>query len=110
MWVIALIWYAQAYSGSKFMASSANCFAKAGNLEKAERTYNESLALHPDRPRYWFWYAKFLVDYFPDRIKEVQKAINKAETASDKRWPVKDEELSELREEIETQRAAPQKY
>jgi len=78
----------------------ANCLAKAGDLEKAEQTYDRMLEMHPDRPLYWFWYAEFLVDYFPDRIEEARKALEKAKAASDKRWPVKDQELNELLEKI----------
>jgi len=50
---------------------------------------------------YWFWYAGFLADYFPDRIKEARKALEKAQDAPDKRWPVKNQELNELLEKIE---------
>jgi len=86
---------------ASFRPRLANCLAKAGELEKAEQTYDQMLEKHPDRPRYWFWYAEFLVDYFPGRIEEAREALEKAKTASDKRWPVKDKELKELLEKIE---------
>jgi len=86
---------------ASFRPRLANCLTKAGELEKAEQTYNEMLELHPDRPRYWFFYARFLVDYYQERIEEARKALEKAQDAPDKRWPVKDEEINELREKIE---------
>ena len=59
------------------------------------------LEKHPERPLYWFWYAEFLVDYIPDRMEDAREALEKAKTASDKRWPVKDQQLKELLEKIE---------
>jgi pentatricopeptide repeat protein len=84
-----------------FQPRLANCLAKAGDLEKAEHTYDQMLEKHPERPRYWYWYAEFLVDYFPDRIEEARDALDEAKGAPDKRWPIKDEELKELLEKIE---------
>ena len=88
----------------------ANCLAKAGDLEKAQQIYDQMLKMHPDRPLYWFWYAGFLADYFPDRIKEARKALEKAQDAPDKRWPVKNQELNELLEKIENKTAVPQEH
>jgi len=93
-----------------FRPRLANCLAKAGNLEKAEQTYDRMLEMHPDRPLYWFWYAEFLADYFPDRIEEAREALEKAKAASDKRWPIKDQELKELLEKIENKTAVPQEH
>ena len=47
----------------------ANILAKVGQLDTAEQTYREMLHDHQERPKYWFWYAKFLNEYYPDRIK-----------------------------------------
>jgi tetratricopeptide (TPR) repeat protein len=91
-----------------FRPRLADCLAKAGELEKAEQTYEKMLELYPDRPRYWFWYADFLVDYYPDKIEQACEALEKAKTASDKRWPIKDQELKELLEKIEKNTAVPQ--
>ncbi|MBN2182884.1 MAG: tetratricopeptide repeat protein [Sedimentisphaerales bacterium] len=96
------------YPDGSFHPRLANCLAKAGELEKAERTYNRMLDLYPNRPRYWYWYAEFLVDYLPDRIEEARKALEKAQDAPDKRWPIKDEEFNELFEKIENKTAAIQ--
>jgi pentatricopeptide repeat protein len=93
-----------------FQPRLANCLAKAGDLEKAEQTYEKMLKIYPNRPLYWFWYAEFLVDYFPDRIEEAQEALEKAKAASDKRWPIKEEELKELLEKIEKKVSIPQEH
>jgi len=85
----------------------ANCLAKAGDIKKAEQTYDQMLEMHPDRPLYWLWYAEFLVDYFPDRIEEARDALDEAKAASDKRWPIKDEELKELLEKIAAKEKNP---
>jgi pentatricopeptide repeat protein len=84
-----------------FYPRLADCLAKAGDLKKAEQTYRQMLDLHPDRPLYWFWYAGFLVDYFPDRTEEAQGALKKAQAPSDKYPPVPDKELNKLREKFE---------
>ena len=68
------------------------------------------LEMHPDRPLYWFWYAEFLVDYFPDKTEEAREALEKAKTAPGKRWPVKDQELKELLEKIENKTSVPQEH
>lgn len=86
----------------------ANTLAKAGRLEEAQKTYDAMLRDHPERGRYWFWYAKYLCEYFPDRMDEARRALEKAETASDRRWRVSDDDLRELREEIEANAKAPQ--
>jgi pentatricopeptide repeat protein len=91
-----------------FYPRLADCLAKAGNLEKAEQTYDQMLDLHPDRPLYWFWYAKFLIDYFPERIEEAREALKKAQAPSDKHSPVPDKDLNKLREKIENKAATPQ--
>ncbi len=83
----------------------ANCLARAGELEKAEQTYDELLRDYPERNRYWFWYAEFLVDYYPDRIDEAQEAKEKASSNPDKVWFVPAEELQELQEKIDAKAA-----
>lgn len=85
----------------------ANCLAKAGRIQQAQQTYNEMLRDHPDRPRYWFWYARFLNEHYPEKFQEARQALEKAETASpmessrtDKKWSVSPEDLTDLREKI----------
>ncbi|MBN2182885.1 MAG: tetratricopeptide repeat protein [Sedimentisphaerales bacterium] len=82
-----------------FRPRLANCLTKAGELEKAEQTYDQMLEMYPDRAKYLFWYAEFLVDNFPDRIDEAKEALGKMET-SESRRTVKDEELNPLLEKI----------
>ena len=77
----------------------ANILAKAGQLDTAEQTYKEMLHDHPERPKYWFWYAKFLNEYYPDRIADVQEALSKAQP-SDKSWSVPADELRQLYEKL----------
>jgi tetratricopeptide (TPR) repeat protein len=78
----------------------ANTLAKAGRLEEAQKTYDAMLGDHPDRGRYWFWYAEFLLENFQDRVEEARQAMEKAQNASDRRWRVSDDDLRGLREEI----------
>ena len=79
----------------------ANCLAKAGELEKAEQIYHELQKEFPERNRYWFWYAEFLVDYFPDRIDQAKEVLEKASTNPDKIWFTPEDDLKKLQEKIE---------
>ena len=84
-----------------FQPRLANCLAKAGRLKEAQDTYDEMLRLHPDRPKYWCWYAEFLLDCFPERAHDARLALQKAETATDKRWSVPADEIRKLRERLD---------
>ena len=84
----------------------ANCLAKIGELEKAEQIFHELHKEYPERNKYWYWYAKILLDYFPDRIAEAQEAIDKASSNPDKDWFVSEDELQELQEKINEKAAA----
>jgi pentatricopeptide repeat protein len=79
----------------------ASCLAKAGRPDDAQKIYDEMLRLHPDRGRYWCWYAGFLVDYFPERQDEVRFALEKAEATADKRWAASSDEIRQLRGRLE---------
>lgn len=61
-----------------FKPRLANCLAKAGRLEQAERTYQEMFAAHPDRALYWLWYAEYLADHRPERVVEARQALDRA--------------------------------
>jgi len=74
----------------------ANCLGKAGDLAAAEEAYDEMLARHPERPLYWYWYAQFLLDYFPNRTEEAAAAAEQAMAPSDSDWSVSHEDLREL--------------
>ena len=74
----------------------ANTLAKAGRLDESERTYKEMLRDHPDRPKYWFWYAEFLCDYHPQRTEDAKAVFAKAQTPSTD-WSVPIKELEDLR-------------
>jgi pentatricopeptide repeat protein len=77
----------------------ADTLAKAGQLEEAERTYKEMLRDHPERSKYWFWYAKFLNEYHPKRTEECREALSKAEAPS-AQWSVSPDDLRELRARV----------
>lgn len=79
----------------------ASCLAKAGRLDDAQRTYDEMLRLHPDRGRYWCWYAGLLLDYFPARQDEARLALEKAQAAADKRWAAPSDEIRQLQERLD---------
>jgi pentatricopeptide repeat protein len=87
----------------------ANTLARTGRLEEAQKTYDEMLRNYPERGRYWFWYAEFLLENFKDRVEEARQAMEKAQNASDRRWRVSDKDLRELREKIAAKATAPQK-
>ena len=86
----------------------ADCLAKAGRLQQAQQTYNEILTEHPERPRYWFWYARYLHEYYPEKHEEARQALEKAETASDTKWSIPPEDLTELRDKINGKANAPE--
>ncbi|HIJ54074.1 MAG TPA: tetratricopeptide repeat protein [Planctomycetes bacterium] len=90
-----------------YLPRLANCLAKAGHLQQAQQTYNEMLTDHPQRPRYWFWYARFLNEYHPEKLEEARQALEKAETASGTKWSVSPTDLTELREKINLKANAP---
>jgi len=83
-----------------FRPRLARCLAKAGNIEQAEKTYKKMLEKHPNRPKYWYFYAKFLFEYCPERLKKANQALEEAR-APHKDWSVSPAKLSELRQKIE---------
>jgi pentatricopeptide repeat protein len=85
----------------------ANCLGKAGDLEAAEKTYDEMLERHPERPLYWYWYAEFLLDYFPDRIEEASAAAKQAIAPSDSDWSVSLEDVRALEARLVREPVAP---
>ena len=82
----------------------ANCLGKAGELEAAQRVYDEMFDRHPERYRYWYWYAEFLADYHPDRIDEARTALEKAASLpdGDRNWSVPAADLTELEARLDT--------
>jgi pentatricopeptide repeat protein len=86
---------------SYFQGRLANCLAKAGRLEEARHYYDEMVRVHPDRPRYWFWYAESILDFYPDRLADAQVALDRAKTATDQTWSVSADEIHKLQERID---------
>lgn len=87
----------------------ANCLAKAGDLDTAQQVYDEMLDRHPERPRYWYWYAQFLMDYHPDRIDRVRAALAKATgmPGADPDWSVPDADLHDLQFRLDANVTVP---
>jgi tetratricopeptide (TPR) repeat protein len=78
-----------------FVPRLANCLAKDGQILQARQTYNQMLEAYPDRARYWFWYADFLIDHTPDYVRDIEDALDRAADPN-LAWPVDPNELSEL--------------
>lgn len=87
---------------SSYQPRLANCLARAGDLDAAQRVYDEMLERYPERPRYWYWYAQFLADYHPDRLDEAIAALEKGASVSeaDGAWSVPVTELAGLQERL----------
>jgi tetratricopeptide (TPR) repeat protein len=79
----------------------ANCLAKAGEIEAAQQVYDDMLQRHPERGRYWYWYAEFLMDNQPSRLDGARQAIEKARTASDPNWTAPAEDMKKLQDRID---------
>jgi tetratricopeptide (TPR) repeat protein len=82
-----------------FRARLANCLAKAGELAESEQVYQEMLTRHPERAKYWYWFAQYLVDYRSERLPEVEAALQKAADPNAV-WPVDPNDLAALQERI----------
>jgi tetratricopeptide (TPR) repeat protein len=82
-----------------FDARLADILGRNGHLEEAEQTYKRMLKNRPKIAKYWFWYARFLVDYIPERSDEARRFLDKAEAAEGPA-PVDPDELAELRDRI----------
>ena len=74
---------------------SAAVHSRAGLGRYTERLASALLAEHPERARYWFWYAEYLNDYYPGRGEEARGALLKASRPGGK-WEVSVQELKEL--------------
>ena len=57
----------------------ADTLAKAGRLEESQETYDEMLRAHPERAKYWYWYAEFLTEHCPESVTEARRALARAE-------------------------------
>jgi len=76
----------------------ADCLAKAGHLEASQDVFDTMLELHPERPRYWFFYAKHLQDlHNPDLAR---RALDHIDTESKHPWRVSQKERDDLLDEI----------
>jgi len=78
-----------------FRARLANVLAKAGELTESEQVYQEMLTRHPERARYRYWFAEYLVEHCPDRMSEAQTLLLKASDPNAP-WPVDPNDLAAL--------------
>ncbi len=87
----------------------ANCLARAGHLEAAQRVYDDMLNRHPERPRYWYWYAEFLADHHPERADEALAALEKSasSTGAGRNWSVSDADLDKLQTRLNAKTGVP---
>ncbi len=94
-----------------YRARLANCLAQAGDPEAAQKMYDEMLERHPERSRYWYWYAEFLADHHPDRLDEAFAALEKAVAGSGAAtsWSVPAADLAELRAALDSKVEMPPK-
>ncbi len=84
---------------SDFRPRLANCLSKAGRLKDAEQVYQLMLSKYPQRAYFWFWYAEYLADHYPDRIEQASQALDKASDPN-AQWRVDPNELASLRRRI----------
>ena len=82
-----------------FWRRLANVLAKAGELTESEQLYQEMLTQHPEKAKYWYWFAQYLLDFHTERLPEAQAALQKASDPNAVS-PVDADELSELQERI----------
>ena len=82
-----------------FTPRLADLMAKTGDLTLSDSTYLDLISKHPERRQYWFWYARFLVDHYPDRHGEASKLLDEA-TAPEKTGVIDANELTQLRDRI----------
>ncbi|MCP4456077.1 MAG: tetratricopeptide repeat protein [Planctomycetes bacterium] len=76
----------------------ANCLAKTGDLAGAQGVYDTMLEQHPERSRYWYFYAEYLLDSNqPDQASE---ALDRIDTTARQSWKVSSKERDDLRRKI----------
>ena len=76
----------------------ADCLAKAGHQEAAQDVFDTMLELHPERPRHWFFYAKYLQEsHKPDLAR---RALDHIDAESKHPWRVSQKERDDLLDEI----------
>lgn len=76
----------------------ADCLAKAGQAESARAVYDSMVQAHPERPRYWYYYAKYLQE--TNRPRLARAAFDRIGSGSDRKWRVSQKDRDELLEKI----------
>ncbi len=76
----------------------ANCLAKAGHLDAAQGIYDTMLEQHPERPRYWYFYAEHLLD--ANQPGQALEALDRIDTTSTQPWNVSPKERDDLHHRI----------
>ena len=81
-----------------YMPRLADCLTKAGDPESAEAVYDTMLKQHPERPRYWYYYAKYLQEANETRL--ARTAFDRMGANSGRMWRVSQKERDELEDKI----------
>ncbi len=84
----------------------AEALAKAGRIEEAEERYNEILEGH-DCSWCWLAYAKFLIEYRPERTDDAAEALDKAEEFNKKKQLVDPADIEKWRQKLDKAKAIP---
>lgn len=85
---------------NRYAPRLANCLAKAGHVTAAQTLYDHMLTEHPERPRYWLYYAQHLLDQ--NRYEAALKAVNHITHPHKVEWRVTLQEKQALIEKIQT--------
>ncbi|RJP33417.1 MAG: hypothetical protein C4527_04545 [Candidatus Omnitrophota bacterium] len=88
--------YTQVMPDSPHRGLLADALARAGKLEEAESQYKANVENH-ECAWCWFAYAKFLCEYYPDRIEDARQALENAETFNTQHQLVNPDELKDFR-------------
>jgi tetratricopeptide (TPR) repeat protein len=77
-----------------YLPRLADCLTKAGDPASAEAVYDVMLERHPERPRYWFYYARHLLDQ--DKPELALEAITHMDSYPKSPWRVSKKERDDL--------------
>ncbi|MCF7976192.1 MAG: tetratricopeptide repeat protein [Phycisphaerae bacterium] len=77
-----------------YRARLADCLTKAGHPESAQALFDTMLKRHPERPRYWLFYAQNLLDRGKPEL--ALEALNHVDTSPKLPWRVSESERDKL--------------
>ena len=76
----------------------ADCLAKAGDSDSAQAVFDTMLERHPERPRYWYYYAKYLQESHKPDLARI--ALERTDAKAGLSWQVSQKERDDLLAEI----------